>query len=264
MSANDAQIVRTPPGAPRLRVGFRDLQCIGGAPPRDHAPTRVEIGPSNEAACPRCGVLFVYDAALAPAPPPVAPEATKAPRETTTEPVASDVAPPAAPTVRGVAASFETEESFRHAFERLNALRLGSVESFTPMALEGSGETSPLPAVILAGGLIGAALGFAMQAYANIFAYPLDIGGRPEFSWPSFVPIAFEIGALCAVATALVGAFVAAGLFKYHDAIDELDIMRRATQDRWLLVLHASGAEDLAKARSALAESGAGELAEIA
>lgn len=135
-----------------------------------------------------------------------------------------------------------------------------ALESFSPMP-DGE-EFSWTPRVTLAAGLIGLAGGFFMQVYANTLGYPLDIGGRPEVSWPSFGPIAFEIGMGLAVIIALVTAFVSVGLLKLHDRRDEAELMRRATSDRWLLAIDAFDPDGLRRARGICAASGAKEIEE--
>jgi hypothetical protein len=87
--------------------------------------------------------------------------------------------------MKTVVASFASEAGLVEALPRLRGL--GVVETYTPKALEDD-QASILPLVVLVGGLVGTAGGFVMQVYANVIGYPLDAGGRPEFSWPAFVP----------------------------------------------------------------------------
>ncbi|HVZ10293.1 DUF3341 domain-containing protein [Rhodopila sp.] len=98
-------------------------------------------------------------------------------------------------------------------------------------------ERSAIPLIVLVCGLLGAAAGFAMQVYATVWSYPQNIGGRPLFSWPSYIPIAFELGVLAAVAGGFVAFLIAAGLPLLYSPEDRSDLMRAATRDGYVLVL---------------------------
>ena len=154
--------------------------------------------------------------------------------------------------MKTLVASFETESSLIEALPRLRDL--GAIETYTPKALDGEHSPSILPLTVLIAGFLGFGLGFAMQVYANAVGYPVDIGGRPEFSWPAFIPIAFEIGVLSAVATGFVAYLLVNRLPHLYDPVDEALLMRGATHDRWCVALHTETperAQDLLRALSA-------------
>ena len=57
-------------------------------------------------------------------------------------------------------------------------------------------------------GMIGFLRLLLLLTWESAWNWPIDIGGRPPFSWPVFVPIAFELGILCAVGAGFLGYFV--------------------------------------------------------
>jgi hypothetical protein len=147
--------------------------------------------------------------------------------------------------MRILVASFDSENALTAALPRLRAAGLGAVETYTPKMIEDDPDQprSILPLVVLIAGLLGTAASFLLQSYANMVSYPVDIGGRPGFSWPAFVPIAFENGILAAVLAGFFGYLIINRLPRLWDPVDEAMPIRGATRDRWCVAIRTEAPE---------------------
>lgn len=132
-----------------------------------------------------------------------------------------------------VLAGFTSKQAFHAALRFAHENQIGVIDTFTPMAP--SSGRSILPTAILIGGLVGTIASMLLQTYANVWAYPIDIGGRPGFSWPAFIPIAFENGILAAVLTGFFGYFVVNRLPSLYAPVDETSAIPRAMHDVWCI-----------------------------
>jgi hypothetical protein len=136
-----------------------------------------------------------------------------------------------------IVATFPDEKRLMDAVALLRARRVGEVETYTPTELEDPPIHSVMPLVILVCGVIGVAGSFFLQAYATTINYPLNIGGRPNLSWPAYIPTTFEMGVLAAVLGGFFGFFIINRLPRLYEPIDETQAMRRASRDRYVLAI---------------------------
>ena len=91
--------------------------------------------------------------------------------------------------------------------------------------------------VVLGAGGAGALLALAVLHWTNGIDYPLDVGGRPLLSLPSYVPIVFETTVLFASLAAFASVLVFSGLPRLHHPVFDFEGFERTTIDRfWITV----------------------------
>ena len=149
-----------------------------------------------------------------------------------------------APALHGLMIEFETPEELLLAARAARDAGYTRMDAYTPVELHGLDEAlgmppSRLPLYVLIGGIVGATAGYFMQYWMSAVNYPINVGGRPYASWPSFVIIAFELTILCAALTAVVGMLTMNGLPRPHHPVFNVPRFALASRDRFFLCIEA-------------------------
>jgi hypothetical protein len=144
----------------------------------------------------------------------------------------------------GFLAEFDNPETLKTCIRQARQAGFRSMDAYTPYPVEGVSEElgihhSFVPLIVLIAGLIGGLGGAFMQWYSSVFDYPLNIGGRPFNSWPSFVVITFELTILCAGLSGALGMLAVNNLPKPHHPLFNEPHFDRVTQDRFFFCIEA-------------------------
>jgi hypothetical protein len=117
---------------------------------------------------------------------------------------------------------------------------------------------------MLAGGTAGALGGFGLQVYMTAIDYPHNIGGRPLFSWPAFIPVTFECTIIGAALCGIGALIVLSGLPRLAHPIFSAAHFERASSDHFFLAVAEGGAgRSFAQARLVLEEFEPVSISEI-
>lgn len=102
---------------------------------------------------------------------------------------------------------------------------------------------NPVALIVLIGGIAGAVTAWVMQSWIADIDFPINVGGRPLYSWPSFVPITFELTVLFASIAAFFGALGLCGFPLPHHPVFNLKEFARTSDDRFFLFIEARDRE---------------------
>jgi hypothetical protein len=146
----------------------------------------------------------------------------------------------------GLLAEFNTPSELVHATEMAYQAGYRRMECYTPYPVEEAAEAlrfhkTRVPLLTLLGGLMGLTTAFGMETWINTLAYPLNIAGRPLFSWPAFIIPAYEWTILFAGLSAAFGMIALNGLPQpYHPLFNAPNFCDGATTDKFFLCLEAT------------------------
>ena len=118
-------------------------------------------------------------------------------------------------------------------------------DAHTPFVIHGLDaamgvKKTVLPYIVFLAGLTGTAAGILLQWWTNAVDYPFLISGKPLFSLPANIPVAFETTILFAAISALVGMLALNGLPQLSHPLFANRTFKRATDDRFLISIEAS------------------------
>ena len=119
--------------------------------------------------------------------------------------------------------------------------------------------------IVLLGGIVGGLAGFGLCYWVSAIAYPMNIGGRPLNSWPSFIPVTFEMTVLLASFSAMFAWIGLSGLpMPYHPVFNVPRFASRGSEDAFFLAIEATDPKfDRTRTREFLRGLGAKEVNEV-
>jgi hypothetical protein len=172
--------------------------------------------------------------------------------------------------IHGLLAEFASPDELLAAARRTRAAGYRHVEAYSPFPVEGVAEvlhpeSTHVPLIVLVGGIVGGLSGYAIQYYAAVISYPVNIGGRPLNSIPAFVPITFELTILGAALFAVAAVLILNGLpMPYHPVFNVPEFVQ-ASRDRFFLCIEATDPRfNEADTRRFLESLGAREVSDVA
>ncbi len=171
--------------------------------------------------------------------------------------------------LHGIIAEYEDSEQLLSAAKRAREAGYTKMDAYSPFPVHGLAEAigfedHKVPWTVFIAGVVGAVAGFALQYYISVVDYPLNVGGRPFLSWPSFIPVTFETTVLFAAFGAFIGMLAFNGLPQPYHPIFNAPRFERASQDRFFLCIEATDPLfDRVKTRQFLENTGARLVSEV-
>lgn len=164
--------------------------------------------------------------------------------------------------VKYILGSFDDPDVMMHGIDKLQENHIKIYDVYTPMPIHGIEaklgiKRSRLDIAAFCFGITGTCVAFSLIYYCMVNDWPMNIGGKPSFAWPDFVPIMFELTVLFCAFGMVITYYLSTHLFPGR-APRVMDL--RATNDRFVIAIDAHENADHSKVDSILKECGALEV----
>jgi mono/diheme cytochrome c family protein len=173
-------------------------------------------------------------------------------------------------TLYSITALFDTPDEIIHAAEGVAGAGYTRFDVNTPYPVHGMDKAmklrqSRLGIFTFFFGLLGTVSIVAFMTWITTTDYPLVIGGKPFWTWPAFVPLAFEITVL--LAAVLTVATMIVLFFKFPNnshPLHDTPYMKRVSSDKYGISIQADDPKfDEKSVRDLLSRLGGKEIAEV-
>ncbi len=171
--------------------------------------------------------------------------------------------------IYGLMAEFTSPEALLAACRRAYAEGFRRMDAYTPFPIEGLAEAigfrrTKVPLIVLIGGVLGCIGGFYLQYWVAVIDYPINVGGRPLNSWPSFIPVTFELTILIAALFAFFGLLALNKLPMPYHPVFNVPSFELASRNRFFLCIEAGDPKfDLEQTSKFLEGTGAQGVHEV-
>ncbi len=144
----------------------------------------------------------------------------------------------------GYVVEFDDVDALVAAAEKVRDAGYRRWDCHTPFPVHGLNDAmglreTRLPVLVFLAGLIGGAGGMSLQYWTNAVDYPYIISGKPLFSIPACIPVAFELTILFACLTAFLGMLALNNLPMWYHALFRSRRFARVTADRFVISVEA-------------------------
>lgn len=144
----------------------------------------------------------------------------------------------------GILAEYDSPGNIFHACEQVRDAGFRRFDSYTPFPVHGLDKAmglgpSYLPWLVLFAGITGATLAMLFMIWTSAYDYPLNIGGKPTYSIPAFIPVTFEVTILFSGLTAVFGMFFLNRMPVYHHPLFDIAKFVKVTDDKFFIMIEA-------------------------
>lgn len=145
----------------------------------------------------------------------------------------------------GLLAEFDTPGALLHAARQAYSEGYRKMDAYSPFPVPDLAEAigfrrDSVPLLCLVGGLIGGCGAYILQYWINTIAFPINVGGRPMHSWPSFIPVTFEMTVLFASFGAFFGMWALNRLPQPYHPIFNSEAFAAASRNRFFLCIETA------------------------